>query len=73
MLYAKTDTPYADNEQKLIAEALKVRMAVESSDSSTYFKKLRSPSLNYMFACLMIIFLHHKYLQAIETMKQRFV
>lgn len=73
ILSLKFDTAYVEKETRLIKEALKVRLAIESQDCSEFFKRLRSPQLNYLFACLMIYFLKPKYLSAVQTFKARFV
>lgn len=72
ILAMQDDTPFVEYETNLIKDAIKVRLEIESSDCSLFFKRLRSPSLNYFFACLMIIFLKPKYLHAIETIYKRF-
>lgn len=69
MLYTKQDTPYASQEWHMVTEALKLRLVIESSDCASFFRKLRSPSLNYFFACLMVIFMKHKYNDAITQLR----
>lgn len=49
---------------------MKVRFAIESTDTTHFFKMLRSQSLDYFFACLMIIFLKEKCRRSALTMIQ---
>ena len=54
------DSSFSESEWSQLKQALKVRNAIESSDTSVFFKQLRDPGLDYFFACLMIIFMKDK-------------
>lgn len=72
LLKLNRDTPYEQHEKSLIAEALRIRVIICSDDCASFFKKLRSPKLNYFFACIMIIYLKHKLLQSINHFRKGF-
>ena len=54
------NSTFTEAEWSTLKQALKVRSAIESTDTSVFFKQLRDPGLDYFFACLMIIFLKDK-------------
>ena len=45
------------SQQLPIKEAIKIMAVVQSTNTAKFFKNLKSPKFDYLFSCILIIFL----------------
>ena len=45
------------SQQLPIKEAIKIRAVVQSTNTAKFFKILKTPKFDYLFSCILIIFL----------------
>ena len=61
---------YPEPQQQQLKQAIFVRSVIESPCTHKFFKLLRSPRLNYFFACVMMIFVLSKREEAVTQLRK---